>query len=117
MDRRATGAVAEAYAARALAARGYLVLARNVRLRGGELDLVCRDGDGFVFCEVKARRPSSFGVAAEALTTTKHRRLRRLAESYLARADRRDANYRIELIAVDLDAADAPRDIAVVPLG
>jgi len=115
MDRRAVGSAAEDAAARALAARGYLIVARNVRSRGGELDIVCLDGDCFVFCEVKARRPSGFGVALEALTLTKRRRLVRLAQTYLARRGRRDAPYRIELIAVDLDAAGAPRELTVVP--
>ena len=114
VDRRALGSAAEGTAARALTRRGYVVVARNVRLRGGELDLVCRHGDAFVFCEVKSRRPSSCGAAVEALTSAKQRRLGRLAETYLARIGRRDAPFRIELVAVDLDDDGAPRCVTVV---
>ena len=116
MDRRAVGRSAEAAAAQALAARGYAVVARNVRSRTGEIDLVCRDGATFVFCEVKARRPSGFGVAAEALTAVKRRRLARLAEAYLARVGRRGATFRLELAAVDLEG-ERPARVSVLPIG
>ena len=115
VDRRALGARGESVAARALLARGYRILARNVRGRAGELDLVCRDGDAFVFCEVKARRPSAFGDAREALTPAKRARLCRLAEGYLARLGRRDAPYRIELVAVRLLPDGAPTEVEIVP--
>lgn len=117
VDRRAVGAEAESAAARALAARGYVVLARNVRLRGGELDLVCRDGAAYVFCEVKARRPSALGRAEEALSAAKRERLLRLAATYLARIGRRGAPYRVELVAVRLDDRARPIDAAVLPFG
>jgi putative endonuclease len=116
MDRRRTGAIAEEAVAAALARGGFRVVARNVRLRGGELDVVCWDREGFLFCEVKARRPSGFGVAAEALTATKRRRLERLAYAYLARIGRRDAPFRIALLAVDLDDRGAASRIELVPL-
>jgi putative endonuclease len=116
VDLRGIGDGAEAFAARALAHKGYVVVARNVRLRGGELDLVCRDGTCLVFCEVKARRESAYGVAAEALTAAKRSRLCRLAASYLARIGRRDAPFRIELVAVDLDRTGTPRRAVVVPV-
>lgn len=99
----------------ALRSRGYRVLARNVRSRAGELDVVCSDGDAIVFCEVKARRPSGFGLPEEALTPAKRARLARLAAGYLARVGRRGASWRIELVAVHLDAQGSVMDIAVVP--
>jgi len=114
VDRRSIGANAEAVAARAVTARGYIVIARNVRSRAGELDIVCRDGDAFVFCEVKARRPSSFGVAVEAITAEKRRRLERLAQAYLARIGKRGAEFRLELIAVELRGTEPDR-IRIVP--
>jgi putative endonuclease len=109
--------LAEAVAARALAERGYRVVDRNVRLRGGELDLVCRDADAFVFCEVKARFPAALGGAEEALTAAKLRRLTRLAATYLARVGRREAPYRIELIAVRLNGERRAAAVEVVPVG
>jgi putative endonuclease len=64
----------------------YEVLARNWRCPEGELDVVAASADGgvVVFCEVKTRASTRFGTGFEAVTTTKQRRLRRLAARWLA---------------------------------
>lgn len=64
--------------------RGYTVLGRNWRCREGELDLVVSRGRCVVFCEVKTRRGTGFGLPAEAVTGEKQRRLRRLATRWLS---------------------------------
>ena len=63
--------------------QGYTVLARNWRCREGELDLVASRGRCVVFCEVKTRTGTRFGLPAEAVTAEKQRRLRRLATRWL----------------------------------
>jgi putative endonuclease len=65
--------------------RGYRVLDANVRAGGNELDVVVRRGRRLVFCEVKARAGSGFGDPWEAVGPEKERRLRRAAETFLAR--------------------------------
>ena len=60
----AVGAYGERVAARWLSDAGMLVLDRNWRCASGELDIVARDGDTIVFCEVKTRRTQRFGVPA-----------------------------------------------------
>jgi len=76
---------AEELAERTLAAKGYAVLHRNYRLRGGEIDLVCRAPDGtVVFVEVRQRSSAGHGGAGESLTAAKLGRLRRAAARYLA---------------------------------
>ena len=62
---------------------GYEVVARNWRCRLGELDLILRRGGLLVFCEVKSRRGSAFGGPFDAVTPTKQRKLRFLAEMFL----------------------------------
>ncbi len=116
MDNRALGARAEEAAARALRGRGYRILARNVRSRLGELDLVCADRGAFVFCEVKARRRSGFGGPLEALTAAKRARLARLGASYLARIGRSGARWRLELVAVWIDDRGDVEALEVLPL-
>lgn len=64
---------------------GYRILGRNVRLGGGELDLVAIQGGILVFCEVKARRGGGAGTPAEAIHAAKQGRLVRLAGEYLQR--------------------------------
>jgi putative endonuclease len=74
----------EDLAAGFLAARGYQIVARNVRADRVELDLVVRRGDAIVFVEVKTRRSARHGTAAEAVDPRKQARLRRGARAWLA---------------------------------
>jgi putative endonuclease len=79
------GAEAEEIAARFLAARGLAIVARNFRCRVGEIDVIARDGDTLVFVEVRLRRRSRFGDAADSITIAKERKLVAAAELYLTR--------------------------------
>jgi putative endonuclease len=79
------GAAAEALAARFLESRGLSVIARNYRCRGGEIDLIARDGPVVVFVEVRLRRGKAFGGAAASITASKRRRLAFAARHYLGR--------------------------------
>ncbi|MFI5054003.1 MAG: YraN family protein [Acidimicrobiia bacterium] len=82
--RRALGAAGEEAVASWYRDEGYRVLDRNWRCREGELDLVVARTGQVVFCEVKTRRNTTFGVPQEAVTPAKQRRLRVLASRWLA---------------------------------
>jgi putative endonuclease len=99
-ERQAVGAYGERVAARHLREQGLVVLDRNWRCPEGELDLVLRDGDDVVFCEVKTRRGESFGAPAEAVTPDKVRRLRRLAGLWLSQAGVRPRTMRFDVVEV-----------------
>ncbi|MDP9265277.1 MAG: YraN family protein [Chloroflexota bacterium] len=103
--RRSLGDAGEAVAAGILERSGLCVVARNARTRYGEIDLVCRDGRGYVFVEVKTRRVGSFVAPAEALDRRKAARLTRLAQSWLAAKGRRAASFRVVLAAVTVSEA------------
>ncbi len=79
-----SGDAAEALAADYLVRHGLRVLARNWRVRGGEIDLICRDGEMLVFVEVRLRGSQDFGGAAASITRAKQRRLSLAARHYLA---------------------------------
>lgn len=66
-------------------AQGLSLVARNVRSRFGEIDLIMRDGEVLVFVEVRARSRSDFGSAADSITPAKQRRIVLVAREYLAR--------------------------------
>lgn len=78
-----TGAAGESRAAQFLTENGYVVVQRNVRLPGGEIDLICREGDTIVFVEVKRRDTRRFGSALGAVNARKRATLRKLAADYL----------------------------------
>jgi putative endonuclease len=99
-QRQAVGAYGERVAARHLREQGLVVLDRNWRCADGELDLVLRDGDDIVFCEVKTRRGDAFGPPAAAVTAGKVRRLRRLARLWLEQAGVRPHELRFDVVEV-----------------
>ena len=77
------GREAEALAAQYLECYGARVVERNFRIRGGEIDLICRDGKVLVFVEVRLRSRSDFGGAAASITTSNQRRIILAAQHYL----------------------------------
>ncbi|TMB62859.1 MAG: YraN family protein [Chloroflexi bacterium] len=100
MDRRVLGLAGEHVAERELIHRGYEIVARNVRTRYGEIDLICRDRREFLFVEVKTRRAGSFVAAVEAVDPRKAARLEMLAQSWLAACGQRAARWRIVVAAL-----------------
>lgn len=79
---------------------GYLPLARNHACRGGELDLVMRDGQTVVFVEVRRRRAGAHVGALESVTLTKRRRVVRAATDWAMRAGALDEALRFDVVAV-----------------
>ncbi len=98
--RRALGAYGEALAARHLVAQGMVLLDRNWRCSAGEIDLVLRDGDDLVVCEVKTRTSVGCGTPHEAVDATKLARLQELAVRWLADHEIHPHGIRIDLVAI-----------------
>ncbi len=106
----AIGALAEELAARHLQAQGLRLLARNVRCRGGEIDLVCVDpARTIIFVEVRLRRNPRFSSAAESITRRKQQRIILAARWWLQGAGRRHAHAPCRFDAVLLDDLDPSR--------
>jgi putative endonuclease len=81
--RQRAGDAAEAEACARLEAAGCRILARNVRFREGEIDIVAEDGGTLVFVEVRMRRSDDFGGAEGSVDAFKRRRLVRAARHFL----------------------------------
>lgn len=77
------GREGEALAARYLKQQGLAVIASNVRSGGGEIDLICRDGETVVFVEVRLRQSRAQVSAAESITPAKQQKWRRAAAAWL----------------------------------
>jgi putative endonuclease len=106
MRRRGSGAAArlgnegERATADYLIQRGYHILERNFRCRGGEVDLIALDGSTLVFIEVKMRRSLARGAPLEAVTPVKEARVRKAAQVYLAYSGQVFRRVRFDVVAV-----------------
>jgi putative endonuclease len=96
----ALGAYGERVAERYLVDDGLTVLDRNWRCAAGELDLVLRDGDTLVFCEVKTRNGTAYGHPLEAVGAVKTERLVRLADAWIEAHDVAAPDVRFDVVAV-----------------
>lgn len=83
MDTQTLGAWGEDQAAVYLARQGLAVVGRHYRQKWGEIDLICREGETWVFVEVKTRTSLSDPSAMDAVTPRKRERLIRAALSYM----------------------------------
>jgi len=79
---------------------GYEVLGRNWRCSHGEMDLILRDGDLIVFCEVKTRRTDTYGSGFWAVDHRKQARLRRIAAAWLSANGHRSTSIRFDVAAI-----------------
>ncbi len=109
---RALGRYGEQLACRYLAENGFTILDRNWRCARGEIDVVARDTDAIVVCEVKTRTSEQFGAPFEAVTRRKLARLRRLAMLWLdAQQDleRAGLTVRVDVVSILKPAHSAAR--------
>lgn len=97
-----TGELGEEMAANFMIARGYRIVERNFRCKGGEVDIIARDpGDkSLVFVEVKARTGLSYGVPQLAVTPFKQRQISKAALTWLSKNKLHDHNARFDVIAI-----------------
>jgi putative endonuclease len=100
IGRATLGRDGEDAAVRLLEDSGYVVIARNVRLPGGEIDVIAREGDVVVFVEVKARASRRFGSALAAVNARKRATLRALAADWLQIAAPH-ARARFDVVTID----------------
>ncbi|MFF2504733.1 YraN family protein [Streptomyces sp. NPDC058067] len=112
--RNALGRYGEELAARRLAESGMTVIERNWRAgRTGEIDIVAREGDALIVCEVKTRRATGPAGTYEhpmaAVTPVKAQRLRDLAQRWVQEhGGAPPGGVRIDLVGVLLPARGAP---------
>lgn len=98
--RRPLGELGERLAARHLAGEGHRIVERNFRCKLGEIDLISRCGDCLVFTEVKSAVQSEGYRPGDHLNDWKKRKLRRLAEYYLALNPTEELSLRFDLVEV-----------------
>jgi putative endonuclease len=102
--RKVLGDFGERVAAHRLEAAGMRIVGRNVRVPGGEIDIVAREDGDFVFVEVRTRRAVP-GAAAESVGEAKLDRMWACAMAYCEREGVDPETVRIDVVTIDLDGA------------
>lgn len=101
--RRQFGNEGEDFAAKFLAEKGYEIVERQWKCVYGEIDLVCKQKDEFVFVEVKSRNDDTYGFPEDAVTEIKRRHLAACADEYLIQHHEGDVPWRVDVIAIEFD--------------
>jgi putative endonuclease len=104
MERKQTGIQGEKLARDFLKKKGYRVLETNYRCQQGEIDIVARQRDNLVFVEVRTKTSLDFGTPQESITAAKRQHLERSAYHYLNSHPDSPPMWRMDFIAVELDA-------------
>lgn len=102
MNNLSIGKYGEDLACKFLEQLGYRIIERNFRIRGGEIDIIARDGKTLVYIEVKTRGQKTFGLPEEAVNRFKVRFLERAAKFYRAKRKNLPELERIDVVSVDL---------------
>ncbi len=97
----AFGVEGEEAAAAYLESQGLKVEDRHYHTRWGEIDLICRDNDTWVFVEVKARARASQPSAAEAITREKQKKIVGAALSYMKKRRLKNQNMRFDVVLLE----------------
>ena len=111
---REIGVIGEDIAAGILKERGYIILERNFRCRYGEIDVIARIEDTVIFVEVKTRRNRRCGFPEESVDYRKQKKLRLLAEYYLAKNRNLPRILRFDVYAIRLDETNRPESVRVL---
>jgi len=104
------GTRGEKLACQFLKRSGYKILYRNFRGRtGGEIDIVCRDGDTLVFVEVKTRTREDYGRPIESIDRDKRKRISRGGLAWLRLLNDPDILFRFDVVEVIIAKGAKPR--------
>ncbi len=108
-SRKWIGEYGEKAAADFLRARGCRILARNFKgRRGGEVDIIARNGKLLLFVEVKTRRKDAKVRPLDAVDKPKQALIERGANAWLKRLGTRDLPWRFDVIEVWLEEGETP---------
>ena len=107
MNKRRIGSEYEEKAVGYLKKQGLTVLETNFRNRYGEIDIICRNNNLIIFCEVKSRYTNSFGIPMESVTYYKQKQIIKLSQIYLLYKKYYNYNVRYDIIEIIFNNTNA----------
>jgi len=106
LHNKSLGSEGEVLAAAYLERHCYGIIERNFRCRGGEIDIVARDGKTIVFVEVKTRKNGHYGPPQLAITPFKQRQISKAALTWLAKKRQLEACARFDVISITFEGQE-----------
>ena len=100
LNTRRFGIIGEKIAQGYLKSQDYEILKNNFYTKKGEIDIVARDGEYLVFCEVKYRAGDAGGHPAEAVDLRKQKRISGCALYYMMEKGIDDIPCRFDVISI-----------------
>jgi putative endonuclease len=107
VSHRLTGNEGEHLAMEHLRKMGFEIIETNYRHGHGEIDIIARDGQVLVFCEVKARRNDAYGAPEYALTPRKQQQIRKIARAYLYEHEITNQECRFDVVAIRMKGRES----------
>jgi putative endonuclease len=114
LNRRDTGNLGEQLACSFLANNGYRIIETNYRCRDGEIDVVTQQKNILVFIEVRSKKGYRFGSPEESITEKKKEKLRAVAEHYTQNHENLPAEWRIDVVAVQMNSNGKVNRIEII---
>ena len=102
-NKRSIGTRYEQLAETHLQEMGYQILEQNYRCKRGEIDLVAKDGEYLIFCEVKYRSALTAGHPLEAVDARKQRKILQAARMYLLEHGLEEVPVRFDVVGICSD--------------
>jgi len=99
-DKKNLGRWGEKYACKLLRKKGYRIIARNVYIGGGELDIITEFRNVLVFVEVKTRRSDDYIDIVDSIDSAKAESLLVSCEEYLSKEELDEIDWRIDLVGI-----------------
>lgn len=100
------GKAGEEVALKYLKRKKFKIIKKGFRLYKGEIDVIAYDRKTLVFIEVKTRRSRSFGLPEESVTTAKQRKIKKIAQGFMAFNNLENVECRFDVISLILKKND-----------
>lgn len=110
-NKKTIGQEGEDIAAEYLAQNGFEIITKNYRHGHGEIDIIVKDksANQLVFVEVKTRQNLEYGEPEYAITKSKIKQLRKIAEAYAYEKDLKDFECRFDVISIIWNRETKPK--------
>lgn len=100
-ERRILGNHGEQLAANYLKKQGYRILETGYTCKVGEIDIIAKNKEFLIFCEVKLRKTDAYGYPFESVNKRKQEKIRKIATYYFSFVSDRERSCRFDVISIE----------------